>query len=113
LPPRDWLQARCDARFEKMLSDEGIVEVSLLLERTLPALAPVMRAIGVAEIAACLRGEMTREQALAAGRAATRQYAKRQYTWFNRQPPADWPRFRKPLEGEAIEKAQALLAPRP
>ena len=113
LPPRDWLHARCDARFEKMMSDEGIAEVSLLLKRTLPALAPVMRAIGVAEIAACLRGEMTREQALAAGRAATRQYAKRQYTWFNRQPPADWPRFREPLEGEAIEKAQALLAPRP
>jgi tRNA dimethylallyltransferase len=111
LPPRDWLHARCDARFEKMMSDEGIAEVCLLLERTLPALAPVMRAIGVPEIAACLRGEMTRDQALAAGRVATRQYAKRQYTWFNRQPPADWPRFREALEGEAIERALALLAP--
>jgi tRNA dimethylallyltransferase len=109
LPPRDWLHARCDTRFEKMLSDEGIAEVSLLLERTLPALAPVMRAIGVPEIAACLRGEMTRDQALEAGRAATRQYAKRQYTWFNRQPPADWPRFREALEGEAFDRALAAL----
>ena len=67
----------------------------------LPALAPVMRAIGVREIAAFLRGEMSREQALAAGRTATRQYAKRQYTWFRRQPPADWPRFEAALDCDA------------
>ena len=111
LPPREWLHKRCDLRFEKMMSDEGIAEVSSLLKQTLPALAPVMRAIGVPEIAAFLRGDLTRDQALEAGRTATRQYAKRQYTWFNRQPPADWPRFREPLEGEVIERALALLAP--
>ena len=111
LPPRDWLHARCDLRFEKMMSDEGIIEVSSLLKRNLPALAPVMRAIGVPEIAALLHGDVTRDQALEAGRTATRQYAKRQYTWFNRQPPADWPRFREALEGEAIERALAFLAP--
>jgi tRNA dimethylallyltransferase len=93
LPPRDWLHARCDERFEKIFSDEGIEEVRLLLERRLPALAPVMRAIGVPEIAAFLHGALSREQAVAAGKIATRQYAKRQYTWFRRQPPADWPRF--------------------
>ncbi len=111
LPPRDWLQARCDERFEKMFSDEGIEEVRSLLERRLPALAPVMRAIGVREIAAFLRGELNRTQALDAGRIATRQYAKRQYTWFNRQPPAGWPRLREPLEGAAIEQALAMLGP--
>jgi tRNA dimethylallyltransferase len=47
----------------------------------------------VREIAAWLRGETSREEALEAGRTATRQYAKRQFTWFSRQPPADWPRF--------------------
>ena len=109
LPPRDWLHARCDDRFEKMMSDEGIIEASSLLTRNLPALAPVMRAIGVPEIAAFLRGEMTRDQALEASGTATRQYAKRQYTWFNRQPPAAWPRFREALEGEAVERALALL----
>lgn len=93
LPPRDWLHARCDARFAAMFSDEGIAEVAALLARHLPPLAPVMRAIGVPEIAAYLRGELDRDAALAAGQAATRQYAKRQYTWFRRQPPADWPRF--------------------
>ena len=111
LPPRDWLYARCDLRFEEMMSDEGIAEVSSLLTANLPPLAPVMRAIGVPEIAAFLRGDMTRDQALGAGRAATRQYAKRQYTWFNRQPPASWPRFREALEGEAVERALALLLP--
>src|SRR5437868_5301360 len=47
LPPRAWLHERCDQRFEKIFSDEGIEEVGLLLERRLPTLAPVMRAIGV------------------------------------------------------------------
>ena len=109
LPPRDWLYARCDQRFETMFSDQGLAEVASLTARNLPALAPVMRAIGVREIAAYLRGELTRDQALEAGRTATRQYAKRQYTWFNRQPPEDWPRFREPLEGEAVEQASMIL----
>ena len=93
LPPRDWLYARCDGRFEKIFSEEGIDEVRSLLERRLPALAPVMRAIGVREIAGFLNGALSRAEALEAGRTATRQYAKRQYTWFRRQPPAAWPRF--------------------
>jgi len=109
LPPRDWLHQRCDARFEQILSDEGIAEVRALLARHLPPLAPIMRAIGVPEIAALLNGEITREQALEAGRIATRQYAKRQYTWFRRQPPPEWPRFTEPLEDGALAKALALL----
>jgi len=109
LPPRDWLHARCDARFAAIFSDEGMEEVRRLLARHLPALAPVMRAIGVREIAAFLHGETSRAEALAAGRAATRQYAKRQYTWFRRQPPADWPRFEAALEGAAFDEALALL----
>ncbi|HEV2816726.1 MAG TPA: tRNA (adenosine(37)-N6)-dimethylallyltransferase MiaA [Allosphingosinicella sp.] len=109
LPPRDWLHARCDERFEKILSDEGIEEVSSLLRRRLPALAPVMRAIGVREIAAFLRGELEREAALAAGKIATRQYAKRQYTWFRRQPPAAWPRFADALDCGAMADALALF----
>jgi len=109
LPPRDWLYRRCDERFEKIFSDEGIEEVRLLLKRRLPALAPVMRAIGVREIAAVLHGAMSRNEALAAGKAATRQYAKRQYTWFRRQPPAAWPRFEQPLDCRALPDALALL----
>lgn len=109
LPPRTWLHERCDERFEKIFSDEGIVEVNSLMERRLPALAPVMRAIGVREIAAVLHGELSREQALAAGKIATRQYAKRQYTWFRRQPPEDWPRFEMPLDQANMAAALGLL----
>jgi tRNA dimethylallyltransferase len=109
LPPRDWLYVRCDQRFETMFADQGLVEVASLMARNLPPLAPVMRAIGVREIAAYLRGEIGRDEALQAGRIATRQYAKRQYTWFNRQPPAEWPRFREPLESEAVARALAFF----
>lgn len=98
LPPRDWLYRRCDERFEAMMSDEGIAEVRALLERGLNPMLPAMRAIGVREIAGFLDGRLSREEALAAGRTATRQYAKRQYTWFSRQPPAHWPRFREPTD---------------
>jgi tRNA dimethylallyltransferase len=105
LPPRDWLHARCDARFAAMMSDEGLAEVSALLARDLPPALPVMRAIGVREIAAYLRGEATREEALAAGRTATRRYAKRQYTWFAHQPPAAWPRFAEPLGADTLADA--------
>ena len=111
LPPRPWLHARCDDRFEKILSDEGIEEVRLLLERRLNPVLPVMRAIGVPEIQAMLEGRMTRAEALEAGRTATRQYAKRQYTWFSRQPPSDWARFEEAPKGEAVERTLALLTP--
>ena len=70
---------------------------------------PVMRAIGVAELGAHLRGDMTLEEAVAFGTQATRRYAKRQYTWFAHQPPPEWPRFHDPLVGEAIDRALAMF----
>jgi tRNA dimethylallyltransferase len=97
LPPRDWLAVRCDQRFDAMMGDAGPDEVRQLLERRLDPALPVMRAIGVREIAAFLLGQLSREQASAAGRFATRQYAKRQFTWFSRQPPPDWRRVHEPL----------------
>jgi tRNA dimethylallyltransferase len=109
LPPRAWLYERCDARFEGMMSLEGLAEVSSLLARNLSPALPVMRAIGVREIAAFLRGETTREEAVAAGRMATRRYAKRQYTWFAHQPPADWPRFAEPLGPATLADALRLV----
>lgn len=92
LPPRDWLTARCDARFEAMLEEGAVEEVKALLARNLPPDAPVMRAIGVPEITAWLAGEIDRDEMVMRAQIATRQYAKRQYTWFSRQPPAHWPR---------------------
>jgi tRNA dimethylallyltransferase len=63
----------------------------------------------VSAIAAYLRGELTREQAIAAGQQATRRYAKRQYTWFAHQPPPEWPRFTEALDETAMPGALELL----
>lgn len=91
LPDRDWLTARTDARFAMMLDGGAADEVRELEARTdLSENAPVRRAIGVREIADWQAGLITREEAVARAQAATRQYAKRQYTWFRRQPPGDW-----------------------
>jgi tRNA dimethylallyltransferase len=111
LPTRSWLNERCDRRFTAMVEAGAIAEVEKLLERNLDPQLPVMRAIGVREIAAFLGGELTEAQAINAGQQATRRYAKRQFTWFSRQPPPDWPRFTEPLEGQAIDRALALLRP--
>lgn len=93
LPDRSTLYARCDARFERMIEGGALAEVEALLARDLDPALPVMRAIGVPEIAGYLRGEGTLEEALARGAQATRNYAKRQFTWFRHQPPAEWPRI--------------------
>ena len=93
LPPRDWLFARCDLRFQQMLEQGALDEVEALLARQLDPALPVMRAIGVPELAAHLQGDLSLAQALAAGQLATRQYAKRQYTWFRNQPPDSWLRI--------------------
>jgi tRNA dimethylallyltransferase len=93
LPPRDWLYERCDRRFAAMLKGGAIEEVQRLLAHGLDPALPVMRAIGVREIASYLAGTTTLEQAAAAGAQATRNYAKRQYTWLRHQPPAAWPRL--------------------
>lgn len=92
LPDRADLYARCDLRFVRMLDRGAAEEVSALLGRQLDPDLPVMRAIGVAEIAGMLRGEWPRDEALRRGAQATRNYAKRQYTWLRHQPPEHWPR---------------------
>lgn len=92
LPDRAGLYARCDLRFARMLDGGAVPEVEALLARGLDPALPVMRAIGVPEIAGFLRGEWSREAAEARGAQATRNYAKRQFTWFRHQPPTDWKR---------------------
>lgn len=93
LPERQTLYARCDLRFARMIERGAMAEVEALLARDLDADLPVMRAIGVPELAGVIRGEITMEAALARGAQATRNYAKRQFTWLRHQPPAEWPRI--------------------
>ncbi len=110
LPPRDWLADRCEARFRQMIDEGAVEEVERLVARDLNPDLPVMRAIGVRELTDHAAGLTTREDAIARGVAATRQYAKRQYTWFRRQPPDDWPRFETPLDAHgALDEAVALI----
>ena len=90
LPDREWLYERCDRRFAQMLDEGAVEEVKVLLARGLSSDLPIMRAIGVREVAAFLKGEIGRDEMIVAGAQATRNYAKRQYTWFRRQPPEDW-----------------------
>lgn len=93
LPDRAWLTERCDRRLAQMFDGGAVEEVrNLLARRDIPSEAPVRRAIGVAEIARWQDGIESRDAALTAARHATRQYAKRQYTWFRNQPPPDWHR---------------------
>lgn len=93
LPDRETLYARCDTRFAQMVERGAVHEVKALLARNLDPALPVMRAIGVPELAGHVRGDLSLHEAVAAGQMATRRYAKRQYTWFRRQPPADWRRI--------------------
>ncbi|MBC2664788.1 tRNA (adenosine(37)-N6)-dimethylallyltransferase MiaA [Novosphingobium flavum] len=93
LPDRAWLYERCDRRFGLMLEQGAVEEVAALLARALPADAPVLRAIGVPEIAGHLAGNWTLEEAQTRGAQATRNYVKRQFTWLRHQFPADWLRL--------------------
>lgn len=109
LPPRDWLRERCDLRLVRMFDAGAIEEAQALLARHLDPDLPVMRAIGVPQIAALIRGEMSHAEALDAAQAATRQYAKRQYTWFRHQPPAVWPRYAESLNIDSIKELAIIL----
>ena len=112
LPPREWLYRRCDERFALMVQQGAADEVRSLLARGLDPDLPVMRAIGVRELAAWLEGDVNRNDAIKAGQQATRRYAKRQYTWFAHQPPEDWPRFREALDETRLGDALALVEAR-
>jgi tRNA dimethylallyltransferase len=86
-PDRDALYARIDARFDAMLKAGALEEVEGLAARQLDSLLPAMKAHGVPALISYLKGEITLEAAAGIGRADTRHYAKRQYTWFRHQLP--------------------------
>ncbi len=89
LPDRATLYARCESRFASMLGSGALEEVGALLARKLDPSLPVMKAVGVPELASHLDGSSTLSDAMAAACQATRRYAKRQYTWMRNQF-GDW-----------------------
>ena len=92
LPERPLLHQRINGRFDQMLRMGAEDEVRALLALNLPPEMPVMKAIGVSQIRSMFEGTMTRAEVLEKGAAATRQYAKRQMTWFRNQMDDSWER---------------------
>ena len=85
MPDRAELYRRCDQRFLSMLQQGALDEVRALLARQLDPALPAMKIIGVRELGAYLRDEWSLDEAIAKAQQATRNYAKRQMTWFRNQ----------------------------
>ena len=105
-PDRAALYAACDKRAAIMLEEGAVAEVEMLLARKLCADLPIMKALGVPEIAAFLTGEATREETLQRLQQNTRRFAKRQMTWLRGQA-RDWARL--PAEARATEFVNSLM----
>lgn len=98
---RDALYRRIDDRVEQMFERGLVEEVRGLLERGVAKNAPPFRALGYSHVLRLLRGEVSREEALASTKADTRHYAKRQTTWFRKMDDVAW--F-SPDDGPALEE---------
>lgn len=93
-PPRPELHMRCDTRFDWMIKNGALEEIRMIgreiEENRLDHDAPITNALGFHPLYACLRGKKSREDAIFESKAQTRQYVKRQDTWFRNQiKPAD------------------------
>lgn len=93
LPERTLLHKRINMRFDKMAKSGALDEVNALNALKLDPALPATKAIGVPEMTAFLAGNMSMETAIERAQAATRQYAKRQMTWFRNQLGHDWRRI--------------------
>ena len=89
-PPREALNQRIHTRTDAMLARGWLEEVRALLNTGMPEHAKPFDFIGYRELRAVLHGDLTTEDARAAIQQATRRYAKRQLTWFRREPGVHW-----------------------
>ena len=87
MPDRDVLLRRIDARFDAMMAAGAMDEVRALAERHLDPNLPAMKAHGVPWLIRHLNGEIALAEAIEGGKRDTRQYTKRQATWFRNQLP--------------------------
>ncbi|HEY1723458.1 MAG TPA: tRNA (adenosine(37)-N6)-dimethylallyltransferase MiaA [Magnetospirillaceae bacterium] len=111
-PPRAALYAACDARFTTMIDRGALDEVRALVARNLNTDLPVMKSLGVPELAAHLAGTLSLTDAITQAQAATRQYAKRQFTWFRHQWSPDEivnAQFSESLGNEIFTKIREFL----
>ncbi len=89
-PPREALDIRCRSRFDAMVENGAVEEVQNLIAKNLPDSLPAMRALGVQELKAYLNRECPLSEAVENAKLHTRQYAKRQSTWFNNRFDAEF-----------------------
>lgn len=89
-PPRELLDVRLRLRFDKMMQNGALKEAERLIARNLPDTLPAMRALGVPELKAFINGQCLLNTAIEQAKLRTRQYAKRQSTWFNNRFHADF-----------------------
>lgn len=93
-PDRAALVNRIEKRFDQMLDKGALDEVKRLSALGLDPELPAMKAIGVRELQAATAGEIGFPEAIERAKIATRQYAKRQTTWFRHQLGSEWQRLR-------------------
>ncbi len=111
-PDRQALYERINSRAQQMFDDGLIEETQRLLEKYGKAAVP-LSSLGYKQAAQFLRGELTREQALHAAQQAHRNYAKRQMTWFRREPEVHWLRGfgdAATIQREAVATTENTLA---
>lgn len=92
-PDRAALVARIDQRLDRMIAGGAMAEIAALAELALDPALPAMRAIGVPDLLDALSEKISVPEAVARAKIATRQYAKRQSTWFRHQLGPQWKRF--------------------
>jgi tRNA dimethylallyltransferase len=106
---RPALHARIDARIDQQLADGLVDETRVLLADGVPVDAQAMQGLGHKEIAAWLSGACTYDEALRRLRRNTRMHAKRQLTWFRRDPRVRWIDITDVAPGDAVQRAHAIM----
>ncbi|WP_237152406.1 tRNA (adenosine(37)-N6)-dimethylallyltransferase MiaA [Oryzibacter oryziterrae] len=106
-PDRTWLHERIERRFRAMISDGGLDEAQAFGALGLDPALPAMKAIGVPELLAAARGQLSVDDAVDQAVVATRQYAKRQETWFRNQMP-DWRRIDSSVAGNILAAVEEI-----
>jgi len=106
-PAREWLYPRLDRRFDQMIEQGAFDEVAQVMALGLPSSLPGTRATGAPELAACLAGELSRDEAIARAKMETRRYAKRQLTWIRNQMTG-WTML-DPADATLTDQALALI----
>ncbi len=89
MPPRDELYARIDRRFEAMMANGALDEAARFDALGLSPTLPANKALGLPDLRRHLKGEIGRAEAIRLAQQASRNYAKRQVTWFRHQMPKD------------------------